>query len=207
MTHMISSLEKTFISQLLNEFNDEISIQKTMDSIESFIADKPFSSDPLDEKIYYLGEISFLQNISTNERSGGDFTVIGRRLWENYRNQIYEVLCGESTEYAEERKKLHTITENSLIVLIPLLMSALNIPTAATGVGVVLSLLVLKIGLKTMCATRGDLLKLRGKPGNICLASGTYINILAGTRENIFKGKRFPEGPQNSEWIFFDELP
>jgi hypothetical protein len=131
---------------------------------------------------------------------------IGEALWNNWRQQIKDAICGDSDAYKEERAKLQSSTENALIILIPLVLSALNIPPQASGVAIVLSLMILKIGLKTFCTTAGDLHKLRGKPGQICSATGRYMNFQEGRTEIVFKGTRFPKAPSKSEWFFFEEV-
>jgi hypothetical protein len=130
----------------------------------------------------------------------------GRSMWNYCPQQLKDAVCGNSDTYKEERAKLKSSTENVLIILIPLVLSALNISPQASGVAIVLSLIILKIGLNTFCETAGDLQKLRGKPGQICSATGRYMNLREGRTEIVYKGTRFPNAPEFSQWVFYEEV-
>jgi hypothetical protein len=130
----------------------------------------------------------------------------GEMLWNRFREQIRDAICGDSDTYKEERAKLQSNTESALIVLVPIILAVVHIPPEAIGVAIVLSLMILKIGLKTFCATAGDLKKLRGKPGEVCLSTGRYMNLREGRTETVAEGARFPDASSKSEWVFYEGI-
>ena len=127
---------------------------------------KDFETKDLDSLIFDLGLAT--SRPGTSYLRMPEWEMIGKQIWYSYCHQLRDAICGDSDIYKEERAKLQTNTESAIIILIPLVLSLLKITPAMSGVAVVLPLMILKIGLKTFCATAGDLQKLRGKPGQIC---------------------------------------
>jgi hypothetical protein len=198
----LSRQELSFIKETIKSASNSIHLFETLGAIEEF---EDEDEDVL-SLIHNLGIVEVYKDARESVRYSARYENIGRRLWNNYREQLRDAICGDSDAYKEERAKLQSSTESAIIILIPLVLSALNIPPQASGVAIVLSLIILKIGLKTFCATAGDLQKLRGKPGQICSATGRYMNFQEGRTERVYKGTRFPKAPSKSEWFFYEEI-
>ena len=194
--------ERILIRHLMQDSVNSIHRSETYHTINDF------DNITLLELVDQLGAVDNWKE----EGAGGVFSNFayrgeGKKLWENSRKQILDAICGTSDNYKEERSKLREQTNNALIILIPLIMSALNIPPQFAGVAIVLSLMVLKIGLKTLCATSGQIEKLHGKPNEICQTTGKYSNVSIGKLVEVYQGTRFPDAPAYSDWIFLESLP
>lgn len=158
----------------------------------------------LEDLLFQLGVVKVYQTAVPGQRFSAKYTQIGHKLWEQFRLQLRDVLCGDSQAYAEERAKLQAHVSGALIVLVPMVTKALGLPPEAAGVATVVSLIILKIGLRTFCATIGAVPRSFGRPGEICEMSGSYMNLGAGRRVMLRKGQRFPPGPDGSTWELWE---
>jgi len=156
--------------------------------------------------IFQLGVVECYKDAPERVRYYAPFEENGYKLWENYRKQLQDILCGISETYKKEQENLRKRTENSLIILAPIVMSTLNLPPKAAGIAVVLSLMILKLGLDTLCTIGGDIRLLKGHPEEVCKATGHYVNPNDRQIAEVYQGINFPTGSEDSEWLFVDDF-
>jgi hypothetical protein len=70
-----------------------------------------------------------------------------RRFGHGLRNLI----CGNSKQYAKDRKQLSGMGQNAVTIGVPVITTALGLPALYTGVAIAISLLIARIGLKAFC--------------------------------------------------------
>ncbi len=121
-----------------------------------------FEEQTVRDLVCQLGIVDAYSGARPGVRYEADYDSIGRRLWNRARLELHDALCGTGAGYGEDRKKVRGVVEGGLVTLTPFVMSRLGLPLEMAGVAAVISLIVLKMGLRTICATQGDLRKLEG---------------------------------------------
>lgn len=197
----LSNAERRFVDELLAAATNLGHVKETEDALASF------PSAAIGDLLFQLGCVDLQKSAPPSVEFDADYYEIGKRIWNKSRVELHNAICGNDERYADERKRLKNHTESALIVLVPIILEALRIPVAASGVAVVLALLILKIGLAAFCATAGDFSRLRGAAGDVCEKDGIYMNLKESQIKRFRKGERFPPGSDGVEWVFRTELP
>ena len=195
-TYELSSEDREFVERQAKTASNPAYAAELLGALKSF---ETLSFDSL---VFQLGTVDTYRTARIGVRYSRDYRGLGQRLWQNFRGQIYDLLCGDSVEYAKERAKLKGELHGGLVVLVPILISALGLPAAAAGVATVLALIILKIGLRTLCVTDADLRRLKGDSGDLCSLSGHYLNLKSREQIMVQKEQRFPPISADSEWVF-----
>ena len=79
---------------------------------------KSFETRSFDSLVFQLGTVDTYRIAPTGVHYSRDYRGLGQQLWQNFRDQIYDLLCGDSVKYAEERAKLKGELHGGLVVLV-----------------------------------------------------------------------------------------
>lgn len=82
----------------------------------------------------------------------GGAPVFGLSYWKRIRKRLREAVCGDDRLYSEDLKDIRSEARTLLVILVPAVLAALSLPASAAGLAAVLSLFILKIGMRAFCA-------------------------------------------------------
>ncbi|MBI5934734.1 MAG: hypothetical protein HY867_13595 [Chloroflexi bacterium] len=141
-----SKEEKAFVESLLMNAKNEA----MPGEVRAILRSKATTEKNL---LFQLGIVRLYADAKPGERFSADYEKIGRRYWGQVKRNLFEVLCGKSRKYMKERNQLKQKGRGIIIMLVPIIMSQLGLPSSAAGVAVVLALIIAKIGINAFCDT------------------------------------------------------
>jgi hypothetical protein len=140
--YKLTATERKYIGRLLKQAPNKATQIEVMGSIDE---------DDFDNLVFQLGAVESYKDKEEGRRWDAPYGTIGRRYWRRVKNHLHDLICGSSKAYEQERRKLRTQGEGLVMILVPMIVSALNLPPAAVGVAILLALIVAKVGVRAFC--------------------------------------------------------
>ena len=104
---------------------------------------------------YHIGRLKYFSEPRVGIQAMGvpDYYEFGSKYLTEIKKELFRAFCSNDKKYSKDVGKIREFGQSSITLIIPIIMSVLSLPTSLSGIAIVLSIFISKVGFNALCNT------------------------------------------------------